>query len=387
METVRGKIAKAAARWFSPFTGEVPGHVDDAVTMLQYKRLLSMMPVLCLTIAANAVAMAIAVMGDLPAWQQVLPPAILTISCIVLLLRQAVLRPTLDPVKAHKTLRNALFLAAPLGLVAGLWGVNAFVETEKYYCMVAPVFLALGGLVSALCLSPVPRAAIAAMVAAVAPLVIYMATFDYIGIRAMAIMLALIAVVQSTMLLSRFRETVRMLTLQHELNRQAQSDSLTGLDNRLAFMGKLASRLDAGAPVALALVDLNDFKLANDTYGHRAGDDVLRGVGERMTAMAQGALSVARLGGDEFALLFDGPVSGRTEREIEACRKAIALPFVASGAIITISASIGTAQSPAVGTSIAELMEKADLALYDEKRGRIAEDAEMASGRRRWRDG
>ena len=275
------------------------------------------------------------------------------------------------PEAGYHSLQKVVFVAGGLGLVSGVWTVNAFRETEQYYCVVAPVFLALSALVSANCLASVPRAATAAMACALAPIVIRMLVFDNLGIRTMAVMLVLIAALQHRLVQAKFHETVKMLTLQHEIVQLAEADALTGLKNRRAFTASLEAHLDTGTPMTVAMIDLDGFKAANDTHGHHAGDAVLVEVAQRMTTVAVSALCIARLGGDEFALVFDGSVSGtQAACEAEAVRAIIGLPYTVGDAMITISASIGVASSPADGTDLSALMQVADRALYTEKRQR-----------------
>ncbi len=355
-------------RWCSPFTCPVPPAVREPLIRRQADRLHAALPLLCLAIAANAVAMGLAVWGDLPAWQQLGPPLIIAGTCLIALARSRWRRQASVADAAHQ-LRGALFIAAALGLIAGIWCVNAFNETEQYYCMVAPVFIGIAALVSATCLLSVPRAAIVGMAATVAPIVVKMALYENLGVRAMAAMMVVTVAMQSAVILGKFRETVRTLALQDELNRLAETDSLTGLENRLAFLRALQGRLGAGRPLLVAMIDLDGFKLANDTHGHHAGDEALIEIARRMTAEAPSACSIARLGGDEFALLFELPDDrGRLREEIAAIRAAVARPIVCGGATIIISASIGLALSPDDGIESAALLRTADLALYAEKR-------------------
>jgi diguanylate cyclase (GGDEF)-like protein len=353
------------ATWLSPFTAPVPDPVRAPLIRLQHERLTQSLPLLCLAVAASAVAMALAVKGDLPLWQQVAPPVIIVGTCLAILLRIR-LRPAPPDIEtAYRGLGGALVVAIGLGALAGAWCMNAFIETERYYCMTAPVFIGIAALVTSSSLLAVPRAAIAGMAAAVVPIVIKLSTFPYIGMRAMAAMMVLITLMQARMILGKFRETVDMMTAQQELDRLARFDALTGLAGRRAFMDALQARLDAQAPILVALADLDRFKQANDQHGHNAGDAVLVEVAERLRRAASGAAMIARLGGDEFALLFDtGKDAGA---EIEASRRAIARPFVLGGASLSIGVSIGTAASPQAGTDVPTLLHAADLAMYADK--------------------
>ncbi|WP_088310945.1 GGDEF domain-containing protein [Novosphingobium sp. B 225] len=367
----RAGLRRKVTGWCSPFTAPVPPQVRGAMVSLQHERLLASLPLLCLAIAANAVAMAMAVVGDLPVWQQLAPPAIIISATLLIFYRFRTRPQAHDSAAALRQLRRAPLVTVPLGLVAGLWCVNAFIETEKYYCMTAPVFIGIAGLVSATCLLAVPRAAIGAMVATTLPIVIKMSLYHNLGVRAMAAMIVLITLLQAKVVLGKFEETVTMLTLQHKLNRLAASDPLTGLDNRLAFDTTLRGLLDRGEPVLVALSDLDGFKAANDSHGHHAGDAILTEVAARLRTHAPGALSIARLGGDEFALLYpaaQGTVTAAAE--LSAARAAIARPFACDGQNLLVGMSLGTALSLADGTDHKLLLRRADERLYADKAAR-----------------
>jgi diguanylate cyclase (GGDEF)-like protein len=357
--------------WGAPFTAPVPDAVRGELLILQSDRLRATLPLICLTIAACAVAMTLAVQGDLPLWQQLAPPIIIIGACITVLIRSRIVPPPDSEDAILRELRTTLLLTTGLGFLAGLWCVNAFIETEKYYCMTAPVFIGLGALVNATCLLSVPRAAIGGIIATVTPIVIKMSLFDNLGIRAMAVIIVLVAVMQSGVVLAKFRETVAMLVLQHELNRLAESDPLTGLDNRLSFRRKLDARLATSAPVHIVLADLDGFKGVNDTHGHGAGDAVLVEVANRIRRVTISAMSVARLGGDEFALLYDGTTSqDQIAAEIEGVRATVPLPLSHGDALISVGISLGAARSPGDAIDSLLLLATADARLYEDKAGR-----------------
>ncbi|NTI19852.1 diguanylate cyclase [Agrobacterium rhizogenes] len=160
-----------------------------------------------------------------------------------------------------------------------------------------------------------------------------------------------------------------------EANRLAYHDVLTGLPNRMQFYKALGENLksNGGTGVAVFCLDLDGFKPVNDTFGHAAGDDVLKKVGERLQAEAQSHM-VARLGGDEFAILSTGDERSAVDLA-ERCISAFEPPFFIKGLAVRIGVSIGIAAAPADGLDGEALVQEADRALYRAK----------ADGRNTWR--
>lgn len=159
--------------------------------------------------------------------------------------------------------------------------------------------------------------------------------------------------------------------LERELERRALHDPLTGLANRVLFHDRLTHALARReGSVAVMFLDLDDFKTINDSFGHQAGDDVLRAVATRLADAARPADTIARLGGDEFAILVeDSPdrfaASGIAGRLLEAVRE----PMQVAGHARTIGASIGISLG-APGVADADvLMREADIAMYVAKGG------------------
>jgi diguanylate cyclase (GGDEF)-like protein/PAS domain S-box-containing protein len=148
----------------------------------------------------------------------------------------------------------------------------------------------------------------------------------------------------------------------HELLRyQAGHDELTGLANRRGFSAAMAAR---PGDVTVLLIDLNGFKQINDTYGHAAGDEVLRHVAGLLRDSAGAADVPARLGGDEFAVLAGGG-SADAERLAGRLRTALAEPARIGGRDLGVGASIGLATGPAADAD--QLLNAADLRMYEEK--------------------
>jgi diguanylate cyclase (GGDEF)-like protein len=153
------------------------------------------------------------------------------------------------------------------------------------------------------------------------------------------------------------------------LEHSAAHDSLSGLPNRSKLLRSLEAALELAAPVALVMIDLDEFKEVNDALGHHMGDRLLQSVAERLNRRFP-ELLVARLGGDEFAILA-ADVDLEAARSIaEAVTELFAAPFPLADVMVTGSASVGVAVAPFHASSTAELMQRADVAMYAAKRQR-----------------
>jgi diguanylate cyclase (GGDEF)-like protein len=177
--------------------------------------------------------------------------------------------------------------------------------------------------------------------------------------------------------------TLRDVTEQHELEQelkyQAFHDVLTGLPNRLRFAQEAADALEdtrrTGRTTGVLFVDIDDFKVVNDTMGHSLGDELLAGVAKRLAAVVRQTDMAARLGGDEFALLIEDAADvAAVESFAERIVRAFTEPVVLSDAEVLASVTVGVATSQD-SADVDELLRHADLALY----------AAKGAGKRRWR--
>ena len=354
--------------------GAPSGPEADALALWQGERLHAALPLLCLAVIANSLAMAAAVLGDLPWWQQVLPPALIIITLLVVLAWRMLRAAATTPPQARRQLAVATGVAAVLGLTCGVWGVSAFDETDKYYCMVAPVFLGLSAMVSASCLFSVPRAALTGMACTMIPIAIKLALYPNLGTRAMAIMAMVLCLMQAGIVLTTFKQTRRTLALQRELTWLATTDPLTGLSNRRGFEAGFEALLEQGRPLSVIALDLNGFKQANDRFGHHVGDRILIDVALRLRDVAADAPLLARLGGDEFCLVCDHCTTwNQVMPLLERIAGLVARPFEYPEGRIVISTSLGAAIAPEDGDHAHILLRTADARLYADKRERAGE--------------
>jgi diguanylate cyclase (GGDEF)-like protein len=168
------------------------------------------------------------------------------------------------------------------------------------------------------------------------------------------------------------KEHCRTMEFENKLTHLAHTDALTGLSNRSSYnlvLSEMFSALERnGTAFSLLLIDLDRFKSINDSFGHPAGDAVLRHVASALQKIFRSGNVAARLGGDEFAVLLPG-ISDAATLSIVANRaaEAIAADFVFDGRTLQVSASIGGALVPSHATDEPGLIRVADLALYAAK--------------------
>jgi len=151
----------------------------------------------------------------------------------------------------------------------------------------------------------------------------------------------------------------------------AHYDGLTDLPNRILFRERLEQSLKAirpGEQLAVLYIDIDEFKSVNDALGHPIGDELLKGVAERLRGCLKETDVAARLGGDEFAVI-QTAIKDRSEttRLVDDIHSAIRQPLECMGHLITTDASIGIALAPGDGVNLDQLLKNADLALYGAK--------------------
>jgi diguanylate cyclase (GGDEF)-like protein len=153
-----------------------------------------------------------------------------------------------------------------------------------------------------------------------------------------------------------------------KIEKIAHRDTLTDLWNRTAFIQLLEERLAAGGNIALISIDLDRFKDINDTFGHQAGDAVLREVGSRIKSVIRPEDEVARIGGDEFLVMLVGTNELQTQAVAQRILATFSRPFPVNMTNNVCGASIGYAVAPMDGRTLEELFRNADLALYEAKK-------------------
>ncbi len=190
----------------------------------------------------------------------------------------------------------------------------------------------------------------------------------------------LVFVVLFTLARSRARALALVDQRTGQLRHQALHDALTGLPNRVLALDRgeqmLARARRSHIPVAALFIDIDGFKHVNDTFGHAAGDELLRIVSQRLRTVVRKGDTAARLGGDEFAVLIEGTtLDGGTELVAERLLEVLRQPYDLSdkgSRELTFTASIGIAEG--IRETADELLTDADVALHEAK----------AAGKNRW---
>jgi diguanylate cyclase (GGDEF)-like protein len=178
------------------------------------------------------------------------------------------------------------------------------------------------------------------------------------------------------------RDVSDRVALQNQLTHNAYHDALTGLPNRALFTERLeqavSQRSAVEHPPAVLFLDLDWFKAVNDAKGHAAGDALLVEAAARLRSSVRVGDTVARFGGDEFAALVHSDPDGRAARDVAGrLHEALTRPYQLAAGHFVVGASVGVAfWRP--GSTAAQLLRQADLAMYEAKnegKGRVVERA------------
>jgi diguanylate cyclase (GGDEF)-like protein len=162
-----------------------------------------------------------------------------------------------------------------------------------------------------------------------------------------------------------------------QLTVAARTDAKTGLLNAAAWQAEASAELSrrggSAGPASVAIIDIDHFKLVNDTYGHLAGDRALRAIADRFRAQLREGDLIGRFGGEEFSILLPATAATEAGRVAERLRGRIADEPIAVGdgrdtsVLVDITVSVGVAELPGTGQDLDELLAAADAALYEAK--------------------
>ena len=360
-----------------------------ALMRSQFEAFSRQLPLLYFTLMVNSIAVAYTHVETAPVFMSKVIPSILCAGCTLRLLvwaRRRALGTVLTDGQIAVRMRNTVILVVLFGMAFTFWGLSLYPYGGAYERAHVAFYMSITVIACIFCLMHMRMAALLLTAIVLGPFVVFFSLTANTVLMAIAMNVVLVTIAMVKVLLTYYRDFAdlvnakkvledkqqQLLALNSENQRLANIDSLTALPNRrhfLALLGKhfADERLDE-TRFAVGIVDLDGFKQVNDLHGHRAGDGLLREVGQRLAAFVSDDLQIARLGGDEFGLLFARVCSSDALLSISsALCDALRKPYALSETTMRISATIGIALFPEAGRTAEQLFERADYALYHAK--------------------
>lgn len=370
------RIAHVLTR-FKALPGMEPA--SDELVKEKFRLLANQIPLCYSVIIVNSVVMSLLVSGKVDLILAFLFP---TIAIPVMFARIVAWRRRSkasiaenDVAGMRHALRGTVIAANLMAMILANWSVAIMRALPAQDIAVVSMFTILSMITCAYCLSSYPVAAYSVIGSGTLYIAAAMAMTGVPMLIAMAANIVLVSGMVVYMVGHQHKQLRRVVGSRKCLDDQrriaqelAQSDPLTGLHNRRALLQALEARREAypDNPVALIMIDLNGFKPVNDTYGHSAGDQLLKEVSSRLLAAVDETEVVARLGGDEFCVLLrDRPE--RAEQVADRIRQEIKRPVFVADHQLRLGAAIGLVACEHMPPEPSDLLRQADIALYDSK--------------------
>lgn len=362
-----------ASRW-QRLWPSVPHEIRDELALLRYARLTTQIPILYITLLAVISMAMLAAAADAP-WiiRLGIPLFVATAGAARMVWWIRRQHQAVTPDQARERIGKLIWISSGIAGLCSVWCLLSWMlaapAQQSYY----PLFMAMGSLTTAFCLSAIRSATVTILLLGIVPISAgLLALGNRMDIIAASVVLIATAFL-ARLILGQHDQLIDLLMLKHQLREQAHTDPLTGLLNRRALIAEAEAAFaeDRACP-ALALIDLDSFKAVNDRHGHAAGDELLVQIGARLRLVAGNQAAIARLGGDEFALLLRDSNAAALAPLVDRLLAALVPPFAIGSARVTLGASAGMACAPADGTSLATLFAAADSALYAIKASRAA---------------
>jgi diguanylate cyclase (GGDEF)-like protein len=287
----------------------------------------------------------------------------------------------MDPLAARKFLAGITKLSITIVALGSLWCLESWFATPPEIQIYYPLMMALGGYATGYCLAPLRKTAIACVVIPFLPnALLLISSGQKMDVIAGCTML-LAAAFQLMLIANHSTMLKEMLNHRSQARQMARVDSLTGLINRRALLDEINQHGAKPAKKRLLVIDIDNFKSINDTYGHDMGDQVLREIGQILSRYASAEVSASRLGGEEFALF--GPVNRIPEGIALKILSEIRNAAMAHKEQVTVS--IGIAEGDVIcEKSWRALYARADAELYAAKnagRNQISSGAALAGSK------
>ena len=348
-------------------------------------------PLLYFILLVNTMAVAITHVGSAPAWLSIYAPAALCALCIFRCVRWwRVRHRVLTHDKAVPELRKLIWLASMFAVLFSSWSLLLFPYGSAYEQAQVAFYMATTVVGCVFCLMHLRAAALLLLSIVILSFATFLVFTGSPVFIAMAVDMTLVGAALAFIIELYCRTFTGVVHAQRELLasqektqrlsddnfRLASIDSLTDLPNRRSFFASLRALSEQALGSSadgfnVGLIDLDGFKQVNDIYGHASGDLVLKEVGERLLALAEPGIFFARLGGDEFGVLAQHKLSHETLVELgQRICDALSQPYRVGGNVAELSGTIGWAAFPEAGTTVAQVFERADAALYVGKESR-----------------
>jgi diguanylate cyclase (GGDEF)-like protein len=339
---------------------------EPQLVAAQVRALAKQVPILYAILSIDAVAVSYTHYGVAPDWLTIYPLAVLLVACatrMLIWMRRS--RESADPERGARRLRSTTRIAPILGFAFAIWAILLSRYGDATTELHAAYFLNITMIACVFCLLHLRSAAILLGMIAI-PITVYFGLSQNHIVQATAVNFATVFGVLMFMQSTFYRDFRSLVRLSGENARLANIDALTGLPNRRFFFSELKTQSEeavaSGSAFTVGMIDLDGFKPVNDTYGHRAGDEVLCEVARRLELAIQDVGWVARLGGDEFGLIIKG--SANIAAVGQTICVALQRPYLLREATAQIGASMGFASYTEPSDTAEILVEKADYALY-----------------------
>ncbi len=357
---------------------------SDALLTEQFRTLRPQVPTMYLAIIINMVFLAIVSAPDVGNAVFITPALVsLVIAGRMIVLwrsRDAIVTATVPEMRA---LMNSTLVAAGIVAVGLVTWTEIIQRSDMAARTYVALFTALCTISTAGCLSSLPLAAYIVIGLGTVPISLSLIMTGDIMLASMGgniLLIAPLIVAKIHRQQMRLRQMVESRSViaaeKRKANELAYHDALTGLANRRAFLNEIARAAAAQPPmpVAMGMIDLDGFKIINDTYGHHIGDALLVEAARRFQQLDLGDALIARLGGDEFAVLLRDVVTLEEARDrIAQLGRVFDQPFTVGTHVLRLRASIGMAQDVTHADTSLALIARADLAMYEAKRDRSPE--------------
>ncbi|NYH25119.1 putative bifunctional diguanylate cyclase/phosphodiesterase [Paraburkholderia bryophila] len=348
-------------------------------------------PLLYFILLVNTMAVAITHVNCAPAWLSIYAPIALCALCVIRCVRWWRARHrVLTHDKAVPELRKLIWLSGIFGIAFSTWSLLLFPYGTAYQQAHVAFYIATTVLGGVFCLMHLRAAALLVLSIVILSFATFMVFTGSPVFIAMAIDMTLVGIALAFIVELYYQTFTGVVHAQSELLasqqktqrlsddnfRLASIDSLTDLPNRRSFFASLRALSEqalgsGGSGFNVGLIDLDGFKQVNDIYGHASGDLVLQEVGVRLLALAEPGIFFARLGGDEFGVLAQHKQSNETLVELgQRICDTLSQPYRVAGNVAELSGTIGWAAFPEAGTTVAQVFERADAALYVGKESR-----------------